>query len=304
MRSPSPTSAPKPPKPNRNFVFSNSACVLQAEFVLLRNFTVSSFFRKDDCDEKLHISLEIKRLKCARSRSPRQSPEPSLSGTTPAASVGTDVHIYHGEPGSARGASARRARARIRRRGCGGRRRCHRASGRRPRHDRSQHLLRRLRCLPERQKADVQPYGSGRRHDERRIRGVQHRARRAGALRLHPDVPLEYGRDERAACLLHPRHRPRRNQGRRARSAWSAAGAIGLLLVQLAKLSGAAKVVLSEPNAIRREKARQLGADLCIDPLSENSFAEYLEFVGGERGRRGDRMRREPRRASKVHSAL
>ena len=103
----------------------------------------------------------------------------------------------------------------------------------------------------------------------------------AQALRLHPDVPLEYGAmSEPLACCIHGIDRAEIKVGDTV--CVVGGGAIGLLLVQLAKLSGAAKVVLSEPNAIRREKARQLGADLCIDPLSENSFAEYLDFVGGE----------------------
>lgn len=47
-------------------------------------------------------------------------------------------------------------------------------------------------------------------------------------------------------------------------------GMIGLLMVQLAKLAGAAKVALLEPVHKKRELGRKLGADLCIDPLSEN----------------------------------
>ncbi len=59
-------------------------------------------------------------------------------------------------------------------------------------------------------------------------------------------------------------------------------GAIGLLLVQLARLSGAAKVVLSEPNAVRRKKALELGADLCINPLEDGHYQEYTDFIGDD----------------------
>ena len=48
------------------------------------------------------------------------------------------------------------------------------------------------------------------------------------------------------------------------------AGPIGLMHVQLAKIAGASKVIVSEPNAFRREKATVLGADLVVDPTSED----------------------------------
>ena len=45
------------------------------------------------------------------------------------------------------------------------------------------------------------------------------------------------------------------------------AGMIGLLMLQLSRLSGAAFVAVSEPVASKREEAKKLGADLCIDPV-------------------------------------
>ncbi len=47
-------------------------------------------------------------------------------------------------------------------------------------------------------------------------------------------------------------------------------GMIGLIMLQLAKLKGAAKIILSEPVAEKREQGLALGADLCIDPINEN----------------------------------
>lgn len=47
-------------------------------------------------------------------------------------------------------------------------------------------------------------------------------------------------------------------------------GMIGLLMVQLAKLAGAARVALLEPVEKKREMGRKLGADICIDPLRED----------------------------------
>lgn len=46
-------------------------------------------------------------------------------------------------------------------------------------------------------------------------------------------------------------------------------GTIGLLMVQLAKLSGAATVTLSEPVALRREIGLELGADWALHPADE-----------------------------------
>lgn len=47
-------------------------------------------------------------------------------------------------------------------------------------------------------------------------------------------------------------------------------GMIGLLMLQLAKLAGAAKTALLEPVESKREVGKQLGADVCIDPTRED----------------------------------
>lgn len=47
-------------------------------------------------------------------------------------------------------------------------------------------------------------------------------------------------------------------------------GMIGLLMLQLAKISGAGKLILIEPVAEKREAALKLGADIVIDPVTEN----------------------------------
>ncbi len=47
-------------------------------------------------------------------------------------------------------------------------------------------------------------------------------------------------------------------------------GMIGLLMVQLARLSGAAKIIAVEPMAEKRKKAIELGADIVFDPRSED----------------------------------
>ena len=48
------------------------------------------------------------------------------------------------------------------------------------------------------------------------------------------------------------------------------AGPIGLFHLQLAKIAGARKVIVSEPNEQRRKVAAELGADLVVDPMNEN----------------------------------
>lgn len=47
-------------------------------------------------------------------------------------------------------------------------------------------------------------------------------------------------------------------------------GMIGLLMMQLSKLAGAAKVAMVEPVEEKREVAKKLGADVVIDPFNED----------------------------------
>lgn len=47
-------------------------------------------------------------------------------------------------------------------------------------------------------------------------------------------------------------------------------GMIGQLMIQLAKLVGAYKIILLEPVAVKREMGRKLGADICIDSIHED----------------------------------
>lgn len=47
-------------------------------------------------------------------------------------------------------------------------------------------------------------------------------------------------------------------------------GMIGLLMMQLAKLAGAAKVALLEPVESKRKVAKKLGADICIDSINQD----------------------------------
>lgn len=60
------------------------------------------------------------------------------------------------------------------------------------------------------------------------------------------------------------------------------AGPIGLLHVRLARLQGAAKVIVSDPNAHRREAALASGADVTIDPTTEDVAARVREETDDE----------------------
>lgn len=59
-------------------------------------------------------------------------------------------------------------------------------------------------------------------------------------------------------------------------------GMIGMIMLQLAKLAGSGRLIMIEPVAEKREICKNLGADLCIDPLTENVKA-ILEENGIDR---------------------
>lgn len=59
------------------------------------------------------------------------------------------------------------------------------------------------------------------------------------------------------------------------------AGPMGLILVQLARRGGAAHVLVSEPNDMRRTLALQLGADEAVDPTRDSLADAVAAFTGG-----------------------
>ena len=58
-------------------------------------------------------------------------------------------------------------------------------------------------------------------------------------------------------------------------------GPVGLAACAVLKRQGAARVILSEPEAGRAEMARTLGADEVINPLEEDFASKVLELTGG-----------------------
>jgi threonine dehydrogenase-like Zn-dependent dehydrogenase len=59
-------------------------------------------------------------------------------------------------------------------------------------------------------------------------------------------------------------------------------GAIGLMAVQLSKISGASKVIAVEPIAKRRKLAKTFGADIVLDPLKCDSALEIYKATKGK----------------------
>ncbi len=58
------------------------------------------------------------------------------------------------------------------------------------------------------------------------------------------------------------------------------AGPIGLILMQLARLSGASLIFVTEPVASKRKLAQKLGADVVIDPTKEDVIGKGFEATG------------------------
>lgn len=59
-------------------------------------------------------------------------------------------------------------------------------------------------------------------------------------------------------------------------------GPIGLLHVKLARLSGASRIIVSDPNPMRREAALAAGADAVVDPTSQDVRDAVRAATGGE----------------------
>lgn len=96
---------------------------------------------------------------------------------------------------------------------------------------------------------------------------------------LGPGVPLAHGAmAEPLACCLHGIDRARIRQGDTV--CVIGGGAIGLFMVQLARLAGASRVLLSEPVKMRREIGLQVGADHAIDPINEKLPAVIRAVTG------------------------
>ena len=84
---------------------------------------------------------------------------------------------------------------------------------------------------------------------------------------------------EPLACVLNGQNKVGLRQGDSVVILGS--GPIGTLHIKLARLRGAARVIVSEPNASRRQAALQAGADAVIDPTTSDLRAAVLAETRG-----------------------
>jgi 2-desacetyl-2-hydroxyethyl bacteriochlorophyllide A dehydrogenase len=100
--------------------------------------------------------------------------------------------------------------------------------------------------------------------------------------RLSQGVTYEEGAmAEPVACCLHGIDEVRIRPGETVLVVGG--GAIGQIMIQLARLSGAAQILLSEPAAARREMGLQMGADAVADPMRD-SVPERVKRLTDNRG--------------------
>ena len=100
------------------------------------------------------------------------------------------------------------------------------------------------------------------------------------AFKLEPTVPWETAAmAEPLACCLHGIDLAGIQVGDKV--CVVGGGAIGLLMVQLAKLSGASQIVLSEPNEKRRQVGLQLGANAALDPTRPDAQEVFAQVLDG-----------------------
>ncbi len=98
-------------------------------------------------------------------------------------------------------------------------------------------------------------------------------------FRLNKDIPFEFGAmAEPIACCIHGIDLAKIKVGQSV--CIVGGGAIGLIMAQLAKLSGASIVIVSEPSKKRREIAMEVGVDLTVNPFEENYTDVVREFTG------------------------
>lgn len=101
----------------------------------------------------------------------------------------------------------------------------------------------------------------------------------AQCYQLDPGVPLKYGAmAEPLACCIHGIDQAQIRAGDTVLVVGG--GAIGLMMVQLARLSGASKIILSEPMEMRRKAGLEVGADAVVDPVHEDLKSCILEITG------------------------
>lgn len=103
----------------------------------------------------------------------------------------------------------------------------------------------------------------------------------AQAFRLDKNLKWEYGAmTEPTACCLHGIDRADIHEGDGV--VVIGGGAIGLIMMQLAHHAGASRIVVSEPVEERRQAALKLGATAAVNPLEEGAVSQVNEALGQE----------------------
>ena len=99
------------------------------------------------------------------------------------------------------------------------------------------------------------------------------------AHKISPGLPSEIAAfAEPLACLVNGKNKIPVSPGESV--VVMGAGAIGLLFIQMMKACGASPVIVSEPAPLRREFARKCGADILVDPLTEDLEKIVKENTG------------------------
>ena len=97
--------------------------------------------------------------------------------------------------------------------------------------------------------------------------------------KLNNDIPFQFGAmTEPLACAIHGINLADIRVGDSV--CIIGGGAIGLLMVQLARHAGASTVFLSEPVEFRRKIALEVGADETLDPIHENILEKIKNHIG------------------------
>lgn len=95
--------------------------------------------------------------------------------------------------------------------------------------------------------------------------------RRGCVFKAPPDLPFEVSAlIEPLACCYNGNRRSSITFGDTV--VVMGAGPIGLMHLQLARLAGAEKIIMSDPMGERRKIAKEMGADICVDPQTESLY--------------------------------
>lgn len=100
------------------------------------------------------------------------------------------------------------------------------------------------------------------------------------AYKIPPGFPLDYAAfAEPLSCCIRGIDRAEIKVGEEI--VIIGGGTIGLMMLQLVKISGAAKVIIIEPVQNRRELAIKLGADFAFSPIEEYLFDSIMSITNG-----------------------